>query len=55
MGKVDKKHETDEYEDSCSKGCDPIAPEDEEAVGNEPGDENEDQPGDNFGTPPPMQ
>ena len=31
MGKVDED-ETDENKDGCSKGCDPAAPKDEEAV-----------------------
>ena len=31
MGKVDED-ETDENKDGCSNGCDPVAPNDEEAV-----------------------
>ena len=31
MGKVDED-ETDENKDGCSKGCDPVAPKDEETV-----------------------
>jgi len=55
VGKVDEKDEADEDEDSRSERRDPVAPENEEAVGNEPGDEDEKQPGDHFRAPPPMQ
>ena len=54
MGKVDEEDETDENKDGCSKRCDPVAPKDEEAVRDEPGNENEEQPGGNFGAPPPV-
>jgi hypothetical protein len=55
VGKVDEKDEADEDEDSRSERRDPVAPENEEAIGNEPGDEDEEQPNDNFGAPPPTQ
>jgi hypothetical protein len=39
----------------CSERCDPVAPEDAEAVRNELGDKDEEQSGDDFGPPPPTE
>ncbi len=55
VGKVDKQNETNENEDGGSERCNPVAPEDKEAVRDEPGDEDEEQPGDNLRAPPPAQ
>jgi hypothetical protein len=55
VGKVDEKDEADENEDGGSERCDPVTPEDEKSVGDKPGDEYEEQPGNNFRAPPPTQ
>jgi hypothetical protein len=55
VGKVDEKDETNEDEDGGSERCDPVTPEDEKSVGDKPGDEYEEQPGNNFRAPPPTQ
>ena len=55
VGKVDEQNQTDENEDGGSERCDPVAPKDKEAVRDEPGDQDQDQPGDNLRAPPPVQ
>lgn len=51
MGKVDQKDQTDEQEKAGTNHGKVIAPNDEEGVWNEEGQDHESQPRDDLGTP----
>jgi hypothetical protein len=49
---VDEEDETEEDEDAGADEGDVVTPEDEEAVGDEEGERDEDEPEEDFGAPP---
>lgn len=52
MSEVDEKNETQEYEDRCSNKRDVVAPKDKKGVGDEERHDNQDDPEEDFRTPP---
>lgn len=52
MRKVDQENETKKNEDCGANESDVVSPEDEEAVRDEKGDHDQQEPEQNLGTPP---
>jgi hypothetical protein len=52
VGEVDEEDEAEEDEEGGADEGDVVAPEDEEAIWNEEGDNEKNKPDEYFGTPP---
>lgn len=51
MSQVDQENESKKQEQDSANQSDIVAPDDEEAIGNQEGNDNETDPGDQLGTP----